>query len=54
MDKLITFTQEQVQQIKGLLNGVTTTGVQNARQVAMIAQILDSGVPAETKKEGEA
>ena len=54
MNQLITFTEEQIYQLKGLLNGITTTGIQNARQIAMIAQILDSGTPAEIKKGGEA
>lgn len=60
LEKLITYTEEQVTQIKWLLNGVTTIGIQNAKQIAVIAQILDSGTPAEIKesekpkkKEGE-
>lgn len=55
MKKLITYTEEQVTQITGLLDGVTTTGIQNAKQIAVIAQIIESGVPAGIKesKEGE-
>ena len=55
MKKLITYTEEQVTQITGYLNGVTTTGIQNAKQIAMVAQIIESGVPAGIKesKEGE-
>lgn len=59
MKKLITYTKEQVQQIRGLLNGVAVMGVQNCKQIAVIAQILDSGIPADVnvgkpeKKEGE-
>lgn len=51
MKKLITYTEEQVTQITGLLNGVTTTGIQNAKQIAVIAQIIESGVPAGIKEE---
>lgn len=47
MKKVITYTEEQVKQIVGLLNCVTTTGIQNAKQVAVVAQILDSGTPGE-------
>jgi len=50
LKKLITYTEEQVAQIKGLLNGVATIGIQNAKQIAVIAQILDSGMPAEIKE----
>ncbi|WP_367567203.1 hypothetical protein [Lacrimispora sp.] len=57
MKKVISFTEEQVLQMKYILNGVTTTGIQNAKQVAAIAQVLDSGIPGEIKepekKEGE-
>lgn len=57
MNKVITFTEDQVRQIVWLLNGVTVTGIQNSRQIAAVAQILDSGMPGEInepeKKEGE-
>ena len=57
MNKVITFTEEQVLQMKYMLNGITVTGIQNARQVSAIAQVLESGVPGEItepeKKEGE-
>ena len=51
LKKLITYTEEQVAQITGFLNGVTTTGIQNAKQIAMVAQIIESGVPAGIKEE---
>lgn len=58
MKKVITFTEDQVLQIKYMLNAVTVTGIQNAKQVAAIAQVLDLGTPGEIqepeKKEGEA
>ncbi|WP_313074709.1 hypothetical protein [Lacrimispora sp.] len=58
MNKVITFTEEQILQIKYMLNAVTINGIQNAKQVAAIAQVLDMGVPGEIqvpeKKEGEA
>lgn len=57
MKKVITYTEEQVLQVKYMLNAVTVTGIQNAKQVAAIAQVLDSGMPGEInepeKKEGE-
>ena len=57
MKKVITFTEDQVRQLVWFLNGVTVTGIQNSRQIAAIAQILDSGMPGEInkpeKKEGE-
>jgi hypothetical protein len=33
-----------------MLNAVTVTGIQNAKQIAAIAQVLDSGVPAESRE----
>ena len=57
MSKVITFTDDQIKQIVWLLNGVTVTGIQNTRQIAAIAQILDSGMQGEIsdaeKKDGE-
>lgn len=50
MKKVITYTEEQVKQIVGLLNGVTVTGIQNSKQIAAVAQILDSGTPGEIKE----
>lgn len=47
MKKLITYTEEQVMQIQFMLNAVTVTGIQNAKQVAAIAQMLECGMPAE-------
>lgn len=47
MKKIITYTEEQVIQMKYMLNAVTTTGIQNAKQVAAIAQVLESGTPGE-------
>ena len=47
MKKLITYTEEQVMLIQLMLNAITVTGIQNAKQVAAIAQMLKSGMPAE-------
>lgn len=47
MKKVITFTEDQIQQIVWLLNSVSVTGIQNSRQIAAVAQILDSGIPGE-------
>lgn len=47
MKKVITFTEEQVMQMQYMLNAVTITGIQNAKQVAAIAQVLELGTPGE-------
>lgn len=47
-------------QIQYMLNAVTVTGIQNATQVAAIAQVLELGTPGEImeheadRKDGEA
>lgn len=41
------YTEEQVNQIMGLLNGISISGIQNARQIVVISNILESGVSAE-------
>ena len=55
--KVITYTEEQVSQIGSLLNGIISIGVQSAKNIAVIAQILDTGALGEIKepemKEGE-
>lgn len=57
MKKIITYTEEQVLQMKYMLNGITVIGIQNAKQVVAIAHMLESGMPGEInepeKKEGE-
>lgn len=57
MNKVISFTEDQVMQMKYMLNGITVIGIQNAKQIAAVAQVLDSGMPGEIKdperKEGE-
>lgn len=53
LNKVVTFTEEQVMQMEYMLNAVTITGIQNAKQVVAIAQVLESGTPGEIKqKEG--
>ena len=49
MKKVITFTEEQVMQMQYMLNAVTVTGIQNAKQIAAIAQMLEMGTPGEIK-----
>lgn len=51
MKKIIAYTDDQVKQIVGLLNCVTVTGIQNSKQIAAVAQILDSGMPGEIMEE---
>lgn len=53
MKKVITYTEEQVTQLKMLLNAVSVTGIQNARQITAIAQVLDSGMPREINEPEE-
>lgn len=56
MKNIITYTEEQINQAIALLNGITVSGIQNCKQVAVIAQIIESGVKAEIqeeKKEGD-
>lgn len=52
MNKII-YTEEQVNTLRGLLNGLTVAGIQNAKQVAVMAQVLDEGIPAETREKKE-
>lgn len=47
MKKVITYTEDQVKQIVMLLNCVTVAGIQNSKQIAAVAQILDSGMSGE-------
>lgn len=54
MKKVITFTEEQVLQMKYMLNAVTVTGIQNAKQVSAIAQVLESGMPGEIQEVNQA
>lgn len=60
MKKLITYSEQDVTNLCGLLNGIVVSGIQNCKNIAVIAQILDSGMPVEfketeqlDKKEGE-
>lgn len=41
--KNIIYTEEQVNTLRGLLNGLTVTGIQNAKQVAVMAQVIEAG-----------
>lgn len=50
MKKVIAFTEDQIAQIGALLNGITSTGVKSAKNIAVIAQILDEGAPGEIKE----
>lgn len=47
MKRIIAYTEDQVKQIVGLLNCVSVSGIQNSKQIAAVAQILDSGIPGE-------
>jgi len=49
--KQIVYTEEQISQITGILNGLTISGIQNARQITVIARILESGKIQETEEE---
>jgi hypothetical protein len=47
---MITYTKQQLESIISLLNTLETRGIENAKRVALISQILDDG---EVAKEGE-
>lgn len=52
--KKVTYTDEQILTVKVILNRLTTTGIQNAKNIAVIAQTLDEGTQEEVEeKEGE-
>lgn len=58
MKKIVTFSEDDIKNVRGFLNGITVTGTQNCKLIAMISQVLESGVLAEmkettSKKEGE-
>lgn len=50
MKKVITYTEEQIAQMGILLNDITSMGVKSAKNIAVIAQILDSGTPGEIRE----
>ena len=41
------YKEEQIQNINNLLNNLTVKGVENAKRVAIISQILEEGIIAE-------
>lgn len=52
--KKVTYTEEQIHTVMSLLDGLTTTGVHNAKRIAVIAQTLDDAIIEEVEeKEGE-
>lgn len=60
MKKMIAYSVQDVENIVALLNGLSVRGIQNCKNIAVIAQILDSGKSAEVselepkqEKEGE-
>lgn len=59
MNKIVIFSEDDIKTINNLLNGIGVVGVKNCKQIAFIAQILESGkiaeseVVDETEKEGE-
>lgn len=50
--KKVIYTEEQIKQVMALLNDITVIGIQNAKRIAVIAQVLDLGT-VEEEKEGE-
>lgn len=52
MRKVI-YTEGDISNIRALLNGVTLSGIQNCRQITIIAQILDTGKLEEMEQEEE-
>lgn len=60
MKRVITFQEQDISNIMSLLNCISVSGIQNCKNIAIIVQILDSGMSAEIqeaeqseKKEGE-
>lgn len=60
MKKMIAYSVQDVENIVALLNGISVQGIKNCKNITVIAQILDSGIPVEVpesrqseKKEGE-
>lgn len=53
MKKLITYSEQDVMDIHGLLNRIVVSGVQNCKNIAIIVQILESGKLAEIKDDGK-
>lgn len=53
MNRLI-YTEDQIQTVVSLLDGITTTGIENARRIAVIVNELESGINEQVdEKEGE-
>lgn len=50
--KKVTYTEEQIQTIRSLLDEITIVGVYNAKLISVIAQNLDN-CKIEDEKEGE-
>ena len=50
MKQIITYPREDIERLAAVLNGLTITGMQNAKQLAVAAQIIDSGIPGEIKE----
>ena len=40
---MIAYTESQVNQMANLLNKISVTGIENAKRVAIIAELLNSG-----------
>lgn len=52
MKKIIVYTVQDVENMTALLNGLSVHGIQNCKNIAVIAQILDSGTSAEIQEAG--
>lgn len=53
MKKIMTYSPEQITDVKTLLDNIAVKGTDNCKYIAMIAQILDAGIMGEVKDEEE-
>lgn len=51
MKKIVAYSERDISNIHSLLNSIVVSGIQNCKNVAVIAQILESGKLAEVKDE---
>lgn len=53
MKQIITYNKEDVYAMKVVLNGINVTGIQNCKQIAALAQLLENGISGEIKENDE-
>lgn len=53
MKRLITYSEQDIANIKTLLNLVPITGIDNWSRMAMVVNLLNAGKPAEIKEDNK-